>query len=191
MVRSTTLANGIGYGLGRPRWPFHTPRSQCVVGFVRRSETYEPFEGGFRSGHRLLRHTGMPSRQRIGVRGIWGHLVRSAVHWLSRLGAWFADAHVFFDVGIVIEVGLLPDEGQAGILPDPLEDSTAGMHSKLAALMLSAEPIIISDSDEEFTLPDNTGCVAGLRFQGSLVWIVGHSLIRWAAKQASSWPFGR
>ncbi|KAJ1127054.1 hypothetical protein NDU88_005460 [Pleurodeles waltl] len=135
-----------------------------VPGF---SEEYAvSVECGSCSSHRLLRGTGKSGRQRVGGRGS-GQSGRSAVRRVSRLGPRVAYVHVHYNVGIVIEEGLLPEEGQAGILPDPLEESTWDVPIKLAAPILSVEPILILDSDEEVILPVKTG-MSGVAFDAQL-----------------------
>ncbi|KAJ1140089.1 hypothetical protein NDU88_006449 [Pleurodeles waltl] len=107
------------------------------------------FECGTRSGHRLLRCTGMSGRQRIGVRGR-AQSGRSTVRWVSRLGDCIADGRARYDIGIGTEEGLFPEE-------EPLEESTWGVHIKMANPMLLAETILISDSEDEVMLLTKTG----------------------------------
>ncbi|KAJ1154317.1 hypothetical protein NDU88_007070 [Pleurodeles waltl] len=114
----------------------------------------------------MLRRTNMSGRQRVGGRGRC-QSCRSAVRCRSRVGARIADAHARYDVGIAIEEGLFAEEGQAGILPDSLHESTWGTHANTAAPMLSAEPILISDLEDAVMSPVKTG-MSGVAFATQL-----------------------
>ncbi|KAJ1098920.1 hypothetical protein NDU88_004027 [Pleurodeles waltl] len=90
-----------------------------------------------------------------------------------------------------------------------LEKRQLGATSKMAALIhnIKEEVVVISDDEEEVQVSQKrvggrgtvgsggisrqrVGCVGGPD-RACAVWIVGHSFVRWAEKQASSRHFGR
>ncbi|KAJ1163655.1 hypothetical protein NDU88_004110 [Pleurodeles waltl] len=150
------------------------------------SKAYEPSEGDFRYGHRLLGRT------------VFRPSARPAPAAKKSSFAVPVKARAPSDHRVEERVASGASHLTSKEWPVESLDSSHRRSIDMPMTSLGADfefvthiPIHDENLDYEYEQELEEGCVAGTQSEGSWMLIFGHSFICWVAKQADSWPFGR